>query len=381
MKIGIFTECYKPVMNGVVVSIDTFQRAIEAEGHEVFIFAPNHPKAIVQHRVYRFPAISDPKNRLYPIIFPSVQIQKTYIPDDICKSLDIVHAQHMFTAGRLAHYVAKRFKKPLVYTYHTLISEYASHYSGLISPIVRSYLINMSKRFCNKCDRVITPSTPMKRILESYGVNVPIEVIMTGIEPKNYKKRDNTYLKKKYRIPRDYKILLYLSRIAKEKNLELLLSSFVKIHQSYPESHLMMVGGGPEEAWCNKKIKELKLKSSVTMTGMLSKEEANKYFGMADLFVFPSITETQGIVIAEAMASGTPPVAVGQMGPVDLIHNGEDGYLVKNNMDDFSGRIIELLKDDKKREEFAQNGLLRIDEFSIKISANKLLKLYKKLIR
>lgn len=380
MKIGIFTECYKPVMNGVVVSIDAFRVALEDQGHEVFIFAPEHPEAKAEHHVYRFPSLTIKSNKLYPIIFPSIIIQRSYIPKDIIESLDIIHTQHMFTAGRLARYVARKYDKPLVYTYHTLIAEY-THYAGIFSYITRAYLINMSRRFCNSCDQIITPSNPMKEKLLGYGVKTPIEVIMTGIEPRNYKKTSNDSLKRKFKIEKKNKILLYLSRIAKEKNLEFLLQAFLRIQKSYPASHLVLVGGGPEESWCRGRIKDLKLTKKVTMTGMVPKEEANRYFGMADLFVFPSITETQGIVVAEAMASGTPPIAVGQMGPLDLIHDGEDGYLTKLDIDDFVAKTLDLLNDEKKREEFAHNGLLRVDEFSIETSVNKMVKVYKKLNR
>ena len=366
-------------MNGVTVSIDTFRSALEEMGHEVFIFAPEHPNARPEHHVYRFPAIIKNSKKLYPIIFPSISVQKSYLPTDIIESLDIIHAQHMFTAGRLAKYVAKKYKKPLIYTYHTLIAEY-SHYAGIFSKLISKYLINMSRRFCNSCDLIITPSNPMKEKLKGYGINTPIEVVMTGIDPLNYKRYGNELLKKKYKIPRDNKILLYLSRIAKEKNLDFLLNSFSKIEKKYPKVHLFIVGGGPEESWCRKRIKSLKISGKVTMTGMVPKSEANKFFGMADLFVFPSITETQGIVIAEAMASGTPPVAVGIMGPVDLIKDGKDGYLTKLDIDDFVGKTLDLLENDKKREEFAHNSLLRIDEFSIETSAKKMIKIYKRFL-
>ena len=382
MKIGIFTECYKPVMNGVSVSIETFKNALEDRGHEVFVFAPENKEAKAEHHVYRFPAIHIDKSKLYPILVPLIDIEKTYLPEEIISELDVIHAQHMFTAGRLARYVARKYNKPLVYTYHTMLTEY-SHYMGFMSSIVRSYLINMSKRFCNTCDQVITPSTPMKKILQSYGVDVPIEVIMTGINPTNYKHaRDEEVarFKGKWGIKQEDKLLLYLSRIAKEKNLDFLFKAFVKIKKEYPSCHLLLAGGGPEEEWCKARIKQLKLEDSVTMTGMLPKERANEMFGVADLFVFPSITETQGIVIAEAMAAGTPPVAVGKMGPTDLVKSGKDGYLTKLDRNDFTEKVVKLLKLEKLRKEFAKSGLARVEEFSTHTSTNKLINLYQKVI-
>lgn len=382
MKIGIFTECYKPVMNGVAVSIETFKNGLEAQGHEVFIFAPEHPKAVAEHGVYRFPSIEDKKGRIYPFLAPSVTLQSSYIPKEIISSLDIIHAQHMFTAGRLARHMARKYNKPLIYTYHTLIAGY-THYAGFLSSIVEAYIKNMSKRFCNTCDQIITPSNPMKKILRKYGVTVPIEVVMTGIEPKNYKrvdKEEDRSLREKYEIDPEAKICLYLSRIAKEKNLDFLFKSFVKIQEKYPASHLLMVGGGPEEEWAHNKVKELGIKNKVTFTGMLPKEEANKLFGLGDVFTFPSYTETQGIVIAEAMAAGTPPVAVGKMGPIDLIHDGKDGFLTKLSVDDFVEKTVRLLKDDKLQKIFATEGKSRVEEFSNETSVSKLISLYEKVL-
>lgn len=381
MKIGIFTECYTPVMNGVVVSVLSFKEQMERSGHEVFVFAPEHPEAKHEKGVYRFPAITDRKKRLYPVLFPSIDYEKLFLPEKIVKELDIVHAQHMFTAGRLARYVARKYHKPLVYTYHTLIENYTGYFSFL-SPLVSTYLRGMSRRFCNSCDQIITPSNPMKKILQNrYKITKPIEVIMTGIDPRHYQKRSADPLRKKFGISRDKKILLYLSRIAKEKNIDFLFEAFVKIRETYPKCHLVMVGGGPEEEWCHVRVKVLGVEDHVSFTGMVPKEEANEFFGMADIFTFPSITETQGIVIAEAMASGTPPVAVGKMGPVDLIHDGEDGFLTKLSVSDFAEKVLVLLRSDKKREEFAQAGILRVDEFSTKTQTKKLIELYESLLK
>ncbi len=382
MKIGIFTECYKPVMNGVAVSIETFKKGLEEKGHEVFVFAPQNKKAVAEHHVYRFPSIEDKKGRLYPIFIPSLAIEDSYLPKEIISDLDIIHAQHMFTAGRLARQMATIYNKPLVYTYHTLIAEY-THYLGFLSPLVKKYLRGMSKRFCNSCDQIITPSNPMKKILEEYGVKTPIEVIMTGIEPKNYKrvsKETDKELRLKYKIDPADKICLYLSRIAREKNIDLLFKSFIKIKEQYPKVHLLLAGGGPEEEWAKNKIKQLGLTKCVTMTGMLPKEEANKLFGFGDVFTFPSISETQGIVIAEAMAAGTPPVAVGKMGPTDLIHNGKDGFLTKLSVSDFTEKVLKLLKDEDLHDKFVTEGIRRIEEFSNETSVNKLILLYEKVI-
>jgi len=379
MKIGIFTECYAPVMNGVVVSIETFKKALEERGHEVYVFAPDNDGAKACNEVYRFPAIKISK-KLYPVIFPSIEVQKTYLPDEILPTLDIIHSQHMFTAGALARYVCKKYNKPFVYTYHTMITEYAKKYAFFLAPIVRNYLQKASTDFCNSADVVVTPSNSMRKILKGWGVAKPIEVVMTGIDPADYKRRSSDEFRKKYNIDLASKILLFVGRVAPEKNILFLLKSFQKVEKKFNKVHLLIVGGGPEEEYYRNEIKKMGLESKVTMTGMLPKEETNKIFGMADIFSYPSYTETQGIVVAEAMACGTVPVAVNKMGPTDLIHDGEDGYLTKLTMSDFSEKLLKLLKDDKLRAKFAENGLKRIEEFSVKTSVDQMEALYKSLL-
>lgn len=382
MRIGIFTECYKPVMNGVSVSIETFKNGLLARDHEVFIFAPDNDEAKAEHHVYRFPSIEDKKGRLYPIMFPSITLEQSYLPSEIIESLDVIHAQHMFTAGRLARFAANKFDKPLIYTYHTLLAEY-THYFGFLSPLAKSYLRNMSKRFCDSCDQIITPSNSMKKVLQSYRINAPIEVIMTGIEPKNYERvseQEDKQLRQKYKIHPKTKICLYISRIAKEKNLDLLFKSFKRIIKTLPECHLLMVGGGPEEEWAKKRLQYHGIQNKVTMTGMVPKEEANKLFGFGDVFTFPSYTETQGIVVAEAMAAGTPPVAVSRMGPTDLIKNGRDGYLTKLEVADFTEKVLKLLQDEKLHDKMAKAGIERVEEFSNQTSVTKLVLLYEKVL-
>jgi glycosyltransferase involved in cell wall biosynthesis len=366
-------------MNGVVVSIQTFKKALEERGHEVLVFAPDNDEAKACDDVYRFPAIKISK-KLYPVIFPSLDIQKTYLPEEVMPTLDIIHAQHMFTAGAMAKYAAEKYKKPLVYTYHTLITEYANKYAFFMAPLVRNYLKNMSVKYCNGVDTVVTPSDVMKKILVQFGVTAPIEVIMTGIDPSQYKRQNRVEFKKKYSIAPEDKILLYVGRLAPEKNIPFLLQAFKKIQKEYSKCHLVLVGGGPEEEQLKKMVSSWDIARKITFTGMLPKGETNAIFGMGDIFSYPSPTETQGIVVAEAMAAGTVPVAVNKMGPTDLIHDGKDGYLTKLTLKDFTEKILKLLKDEDLHNKFANAGLERIDEFSTKTSTDKLEVLYKNLI-
>jgi len=378
LRIGIFTECYHPILNGVVVSIDTFKSELEKRGHKFFIFAPSNSKCEDNPiNVFRYPALPWPKD--YPLAFPYLApLQQARIQD---LRLDIVHTQHMFTMGRLGLRLSRKLNIPIVHTYHTLISEYV-HYVPLVpKSLTKAAIIHLTRNYCNNCDQIVTPSPSMQKILRSYGVKKPIEAIPTGVYLENladpYHKE---VLKTKWQIPENKKILLYVSRVAKEKNLDFLFRVIKKLSAKRQDFHLLVVGGGPELEHYQNLVKTQELSSYVTFTGMQEKKKANRFFGAADIFVFPSITETQGIVITEAMAAGIPAVAINKMGPSDIIKDGVDGFLTPLNVETFSARIESLLENSDLRKTFSRNAKENAEKFSAKACADKMEKLYEKTI-
>jgi len=373
MKIGIFTECYKPTMNGVVVSIDTFKTELEKRGHEYYIFAPNTKKyEDVESRVYRLPSISVPGQGYYPVAIP---FASPGIIDIVQKNkIDLIHCQHLFSMGGLGLSIGKKLNIPVVYTYHTLIAEY-THYVPLIQSLVKKYIIYRSRVFSNSCDQIVTPSNPMKRILMKYGVKTPIAVIPTGINIGNFKRVDSKIFRLKHNIPEDVKILLFVGRLAEEKNISFLLKAFKKVIEKTP-AHLVLIGGGSDVPRYKKEARNLGINRSVTFTGYLSKPETDKIFGMADIFAFASITETQGIVIAEAMAAGAIPVAVNKMGPTDVINSGENGLLTDLTLSDFSSKISYLIKNPALLKNMSLEAQKTATLFSSQATADKMEKLY-----
>ncbi|MCL5406942.1 MAG: glycosyltransferase family 4 protein [Patescibacteria group bacterium] len=378
MRIGIFSECYHPILNGVVVSIDTFKSELEKRGHKFFIFAPSNPNCQDSPlNIFRFPALPWPKD--YPLAFPYLAPLQTSKISDL--KLDLIHTQHMFAMGRLGLKEAHKLDIPIVHTYHTLITEYAHYIPIVPSVLTKTVIKKLTKSYCNQCDQIVTPSSPMKKILRSYGVETQIEIIPTGIYLENFA---NPYhkdvLKTKWQIPEDKKILLYVSRVAKEKNLNFLFKAIKKLSLKRHDFHLLIVGGGPELEYYQQLVKKWELSNCVTFTGMQEKEKANRFFGAADIFVFPSITETQGIVITEAMAAGIPAVAIDKMGPSDIIQDGIDGFLTPLNLDKFCAKIEALLENENLREKFGANALKKAKEFSAQASADKMEELYEKTI-
>ncbi|MEI6040429.1 MAG: glycosyltransferase family 4 protein [Candidatus Berkelbacteria bacterium] len=387
MRIAIFTECYLPTINGVVISIETFRAELEKRGHEVFIFAPKTKDFIDKDKehIFRLPSFTWPSQKNYPLAVPFFSWKIAKKIKEL--KIDVIHSQHLFTVGNLGLRIARKLHIPFVYTYHTLIAEY-THYVPLFSDISKQYLIALSKNFCNKCDQVITPSPSMAKILVKYGVKKPIEPIPTGIHIEALKKHfPDKVIRAKWDIPENRKILLYLSRIAKEKNIDFLLKSMKKLVErrskkhKLADVHLLMIGGGPELGFYQEQIKKMGIENYVTFTGMLKNDIAVRYYGAADIFVFPSITETQGIVVSEAMAAGIPVVAVNKMGPSDLVKDNEDGFLTDLNQTEFTDRIEQLLDSTTLREKMGLKGTKNAEEFSSEACALKLEKIYNLVIQ
>jgi glycosyltransferase involved in cell wall biosynthesis len=289
--------------------------------------------------------------------------------------------------GRLGLKTAKRLHIPIVYTYHTLITEY-THYVPLLHGLARALLIKTSRDFCNACDQIVTPSPSMAKILKSYGVRKPIEAIPTGIEIENYQNHfPEKFIRAQWDIPENRRILLYISRVAKEKNLDFLLKAMVRLidnrkkKHGLSDVHLVLAGGGPELEHYKEMSKELGLENYISFTDMLKKEVANRYFGAAYIFVFPSITETQGIVITEAMAAGTPVVAIDKMGPSDLVTDGKDGFLTGLVINDFVAKIEKLLDDPPLHTAMIKNARKNAEEYSAEACAAKMEKLYEDTIQ
>lgn len=378
MRIGIFTDCYLPSVNGVVSSIESFRSELEKRGHKVFIFCPDIDGALKQENVFRLPSIDEFSPKDFPLALPFLPIiNKTIKP----LKLDLIHTNNPFFASALGHRAARKLGIAEVHTYHTHLTEY-SHYVPipLVEPIVKFGLKQLARHFCNGADVVIAPSQGIKDLLVSYGVEKPIMVNPTGIDIKLFhhleKKEKNIFLKK-YGIPVDKKILLFAGRLAKEKNLYFLLKCFQDIAAKFKSVHLIIAGGGAIEKDLIKRIQKAKLKDYVTITGYLKKEELAKFYGAADVFTFPSVTETQGLVISEAMAAGTPAVAINVLGPKDLIADGINGYLTRANKKEFCSRILKLLRNEKLRQEFSLKAKESAPDFSIEKRTDKLLEIYK----
>lgn len=376
MRIGIVTETYVPSTNGVVVSIETFRKELEQRGHRVFVFAPEFPGYTdTEERkefVYRFPSIRFAKYPDYPVVRPFPPGLPALFKE---LGLDIVHVQHIFVLCNAAVRAARTLDIPVIHTEHTLIAEY-SQYGAFLKSFYRPYLIWLIRRFCNRCDQIIAPSEAMKTVVKSYKVTTPIAVNPTGIDVSGYHRPDPEPLRKQYKIPQNGELLLYVGRLANEKNIQLLLDVIQKLRDQHRVVQLAFVGDGPQRADFERYVAKNGLKDHVTFTGILPHDEVMKLFGAAKIFVFPSLTDTQGIVIAEALAAGTPVVAANRMGPTNVVVNGKCGYLVEPNVSSFVDSIGKLMDNRELWNTMSRQAKARAAAFSTSATAERLQEIY-----
>lgn len=375
VRIGFFTDSYRPYMSGVVRSIDTLIAELSALGHETFVFAPGYPSHTRREgNVFRFVSIPSPAHREFRLGIP-VSWRLAGTAADL--RLDLVHVHAPFLLGQLGARLARRRGIPLVFTYHTMYHHY-THYLPVARGISQGLALRWGRDFCNRCDLVIAPTASVRDFLASQGVRVPVEVVPTGIYPQRFRQGDPTWLRRDYSL-KDRRILLYAGRLAPEKNIPFLLRSFVRVRAARPDAHLVLAGGGPQEAALRTLVADLGLAGSVTFTGHLPDQELVHCYAGADLFAFPSTTDTQGIVLIEAQAAGLPVVAVRSFGTSDMVAHGRDGLLCDPSEAAFARAVLRLLDDDAARAAMSAAARPKADGFSAPAMARRLSAAYLRL--
>ena len=369
MKIGIFSESYEPIVNGVSVSVAVLRDGLVSRGHDVFVFAPAYPG----HKDDYDKVVRVPSNSLfvkgYPLPYPR-------IPDFRHLGLDIVHTQIPFTLGTLAQNVCLKEGIPVVSTNHTLYADYAHYCKFLPQGLTVPLLIKWMRRYYNRCRRVCVPSGPIGELLRSYGVTVPLDVIKTGIKGvPDYTEADKAEARAKLGVPEDKTMLLYVGRVAEEKNLGLLMKSLAALKRSDVVTY--MVGGGPALHEIENEARALGV-GEIVFTGMLDHAEIIPYLMAADVFAFPSVTDTQGIAVAEAMSAALPCVSMNAGGIPENMTDGVDGFLCENRVESYSAALKKLFDDPDLRRKMGENAKKDSARFSVGGMIDKFEEFYSK---
>lgn len=378
MKIGVFTDSFRPYTSGVVRSIELFSREFNARGHEVFVFGPDYPMLHCprEEKVFRFVSIPAPTMPDFALPIPiSVQLGATMRRI----GLDIVHVHSPFLLGRMGARAAKRYDLPLVFTFHTLYDQYV-HYFPVAQQASRLLVQVIGRDFCNRCDLVVTPSRLVMNYLRRLGVNTAIQTIPTGVELDEFRDTDPLWLQKNYDVRPDERVLLFVGRLGKEKNVIFLLKSFQLVQEVIPGLKLVLVGKGPLEPYLHRFCNDLGIANKVIFTGVLPRQKIVHCYASAHIFVFPSVTETQGLVIGEAKATGLPVVAVRAFGPAETVQHGEDGLLTDPSLASFTESTLQILQDQELYRAMRRKALENASLLCSSYCAGLMLDAYQELI-
>ncbi|MCC6446925.1 MAG: glycosyltransferase family 4 protein [Armatimonadetes bacterium] len=377
MNIAIFTESYRPTVNGVSTSIGSLENALRAQGHRIFVFAPAFPDAPRREaHLFRFPSWISPFERNYPLAIP---FAKGFSACFDSLGIDIVHTHSPFTLGGAGQRAALKRNLPVVSTIHTLYHSYTHYVPFVPAPLSRWFITRWVSRYYRRCDALIAPSTPVARLWRQFGVSTPIEVIPTGIPPIPARSRAESRVR--FAIPESARVLIYVGRLAQEKNLDLLLEAFASVVARFPESCLLLVGSGPSAEQYKARANSMGLKDCIRFAGFMPREEVGFAYAASDLFVFPSDTDTQALVICEAMAAGLPSVAVDAFGPSEVVRNGVTGFLAPKNVAVFTDKIIEILDSPALHRRMSQAACLEAARYTPEAYAARVMALYQSALR
>jgi len=382
MKILFISDVYFPRVNGVSTSIRTFVAQLQALGHTVDLIAPDYGIATADEAwIKRMPARSiyfDPEDKLMK--YNAVLKRLPELRDE---NYDLVHIHTPFVAHYAGVKLAKLLGVSCVETYHTFFEDYLHHYLPIIpKKLAKSLARLISKKQCNVLDAVIAPSQPMLDALRTYGISTQAQVIPTGLQAHSFAEADGAAFRAKYGIAQNRPMLLYVGRVAFEKNINFLLEMTKVLITKQPKALLVVTGEGPAEASLHKQAKELGLNQNIQFIGYLDRAtELNACYKSADVFVFSSKSETQGLVLLEAMAQGTAVVSIAELGTKSLLIEGEGVLISTENTTEFADKVSYLLSHETERLVLGAKAMAYVAKrWTDKVQAERLVQFYSELI-
>jgi len=379
MKILMLTNTYVPVVSGVTKSVLAFEEQYRQRGHEVLVIAPQFDDAQEEEpTVIRLPAIQHFNGSEFAVPMPQPMWVSTVVEEF---QPDIVHAHHPFFLGNTAMRLARARNLPLVFTHHTMYEQY-THYAGSESAATVRFVGSLTAGYANLCDAVIAPSQSVADMLRERGVEARIEIIPTGVDVARFAKGDGPGFREQHQIPADAFVVGYVGRLAHEKNLHVLAEQVARFLEQEPRAFFLVVGSGPAEAEIRDALQPATVSNRWRLAGVLTGQELIDAYHALDVFAFASQSETQGMVVTEAMAAGVPVVALDGPGVRDVVRDRINGRLIPLEKVDFFPRALGWVA---TREEEQQAKLRRAAErtalqLSLGRTAEQALALYESLI-
>ena len=381
MNILMISDVYFPRVNGVSTSIATFRRSLAALGHSCVLIAPDYLTAADDDAgIVRIPShylFLDPEDRV-------LKAGKILSLEDQLRDrrFDLLHIQTPFIAHHVGVKLARRLGIPCVETYHTYFEEYLYHYIPFLpKPLLKSMARSLTRRQCNHVDAVVVPSRAMHEVLDDYGVRAPVNVIPTGIDPGDLPPGSRERFCSTHGIDASRPMLVHIGRVAHEKNIAFLLDVLLAVRRVVPEVLLVIAGEGPALVHLRRQALALGLERSIRFLGYLKRGPSlSDCYCAGDVFVFASATETQGLVLLEAMTLGVPVVSTAVMGTRDILAAGKGALVAGETVTDFADKVVRLLGDPVLRERLGREARDHAAGWSAEVMARRLVEFYRKVI-
>ena len=380
MRIVLIGNTYAPHVGGVARSVAAFREEYLRAGHDVLVVAPAFAEQPAREAgIIRIPALQNFNASDFSVALP--------LPSGLMATLeefepDVVHSQHPFLLGMTALRAARMLRCPLVFTHHTLYEEY-THYVPMDSPALKRFVIELATCYGNLTDLVVAPSESIRDLLLERGVETTVEVIPTGVYVERFAHGDGTALRRALGIPSHAFVVGHMGRLAWEKNVDFLTDSVISFVQGNEERYFLLVGGGDAEAAIVQRFEDAGLASRLKRAGVLEGQALADAMNAMNLFAFTSKSETQGMVLTEAMASGLPVVALDAPGVREVVRDRHNGRLLQDaTAEDFSDALLWVSDlDDAEYRALIRGARETAEDFSMHRSAEKALRCYGRLGR
>lgn len=373
LNIALFSDSALPILNGVSVSIDALVKGLRDRGHSVHLFTSAYPgHAEMDPNVHRMFAAHTFFAKDYPLALPPFY---PMLREFRKHRFDLIHTHTPFTVGFVGLRWAESHEIPLVTTYHTHYDKY-THYIPLFpKKFLRYKIAKHTNYYYNRCSHIFTPSDASARWLRRHRVIQPISVVPTGIRPAL--EIDQSKTRELLGAKPEQRIALYVGRVAGEKNLETTIMGTAQAMLDDPRLCLWVVGDGPDRERYRKLASDLGIGDRTKFFGAVPRDEVDKYYAAADVFVFSSMTETQGLVVSEAMSYGLPAVVVRGGGASESTVNGLNGLVVPNDPGEFGGAVRTVLGSEQVYNGMSQNAMESSKALSTSAMVDKILAGYR----
>ncbi len=382
MRIALFSECYRPVTNGVVTSIQTLRDILRSWGHTVYVFAPGSEQPDDDRDVFRLPELPFPRHPYhFARPFPRLNF------DFAALGVEVIHCQHPFTVGRLGADTARRYNIPMVYTAHSLYDAMVSYSK---SPLMRTMgaeaARGVTRRFCARADYVIAPSRHTRDALRAGGVKARFAVVPSGIHPPLLRTGAREEMRAGMGMAAETPLILYLGRLGPEKRLDVLLQAVALLcERNLPtpalDFRLAIVGDGQCRQMLDAMALELGIQERVLFPGFVPHEAIGDWYAAGDIFSLTAPAETQGLVLLEAMSAGLPCVAADYGGPREIVVQGKTGWRVPIEAEAFANALETLLRDANLRHSMGRNGQQKALSFTPEAMTQGVLAVYESVLR